>query len=157
MKTKKSTIANVQSSTVENNNVETKQIINADILKNINALNISNQISVSASKQSIFKKEFQTKNERTKCRNKLIREKSIMLDDKKIITYVGLIPTYLSNLSENKLEDSEKNLSEIKEICNKYYVAESNFQNVNDYVSSGRDAEILKIFSTFIEVQKSLK
>ena len=114
--------------------------VNTSILDKINALNISEKITEKGGKRSIFKKEFNNKSDRTKCRDKFIN-------------YVSL---YLLQLKHNKKEDAEKYLNLAKEISNKYYIAESNFQNANDYCTENMQEDKKGIIKLFIEIQKEL-
>ena len=121
-----------------NSTKEVQTNVNPSILDKINALNISDKITEKGGKRSIFKKEFNNKSDRTKCRDKFIN-------------YVSL---YLLQLKHNKKEDAEKYLNLAKEIASKYYVAESNFQNANDYCTENMQEEKKEIIKLFIEIQK---
>ena len=105
------------------------------LIDKINALQISEKVSAN---RSIFKKEFNNKNDRTRCRTQ----------------FQNAISLFLLNVSKGKNEIADEYLIKAKAIASKYYVAEDKFANATDYYVNGRDARTVELISTFIDAVK---
>lgn len=108
--------------------------INHDLLKSLGALGISNAIKSSGGK-SIFKKEFNNKQDRTKCRN----------------AFQSTLARMLMFTAHNKKDLADKELISLKEIANKYYIAGDSFKNVSDYCTDNMQADKKGLIKLFID------
>lgn len=109
------------------------------LLSALNAIGITDKLKSKGAK-SIFKKDFNNKSDRTKCRN----------------SFQNCIGLYLLNVAHNKKELSDKYLKDIKDIANKYYIAEISFANVSDYCTDNMDESKKELIKLFIANQKEL-
>lgn len=108
-----------------------------DLLKSLAALNISEKtVQKSSATRSIFKKDFNNKKDRTKCRNK----------------FINSIQLYLIFISKDNKEGAEKELALAKEIAKTYYSAEDNFKNYSDYCTENMDEQKKGTIKLFVEL-----
>lgn len=113
--------------------------INHDLLNALNALGISDTIKENGSK-SIFKKEFNNKADRTKCRN----------------SFQNAIALYLLHLAKNKLDLANDKLNEVKSIASKYYIAECAFKDKAQYCTDNMEDKKKELIAIFISSQQSV-
>lgn len=114
---------------------------NVELLQKLNAIGITENLKEKNSGKSIFKTEFNNKKDRTQCRTKFINA-------------VGL---YLLFTAKGNKDLADKNLIIASEIAEKYYVAETKFENVADYASANMEEnkrEQIKMFIDLITPKK---
>lgn len=109
--------------------------INHDLLKNLSALGIADKVIAQGGK-SIFKKDFNNKADRTKCRN----------------AFQSALARMLVHTAHNKKDLADKELINIKAIADKYYLAESTFKNVGDYCTDNMQADKKGLIKLFIDI-----
>lgn len=136
--------------------VKTEKKISASVLDKLNALKISESVKNSSERKSIFKPAYNDKQLRTKYRNMLIKTQKVEIEDGTKEIQKGLIPNFLLQIQKGKIEDAQKTLSQISEICKKVYIAEDSFKSAEDYFSGNRSVETQEILKTFIEVAQEL-
>lgn len=113
--------------------------IQHDMLKALSALGVKTEILSSGGK-SIFKKEFNNKTDRTKCRN----------------AFQSSLQRYLVHTAHNKKDLADKELLVLKGIADKYYLAESAFKNVSDYCTDNMQADKRSLIKMFIDIQNPI-
>jgi hypothetical protein len=124
-KAKQAIAQGAKASQTENKNVPAQtSSIPEDLLKALQGLNLQEKISERKGIKSIFKPEFQSKSERTRCREKMQRS-------------IDLINLFASRGETDKVK---KEYETLKSIAEKYYSAGSSFKNLEDY-SSGNMGE----------------
>jgi hypothetical protein len=111
-----------------------------DTLDALNATMISNDLKASADRKTIFKKEFNNKKDRTKCR----------------LAFQNAIGLYLSHIKHDKLDLAKDELEKINSIANHYYVAGNSFKSYSDYASNTMDELKIQMIKTFILVNADL-
>ena len=104
-----------------------------ELLNQLNAIGITDQLKSKGAK-SIFKKDFNNKADRTKCRN----------------AFQNSISLYLLHLAKDKKDLADAELIKIKGIAEKYYLAEISFKNVSDYATDNMDANKKGLIELFI-------
>lgn len=119
----------------ENVNALSKETLDAML-----ALNISESIKKNADRKSIFKKEFNNKADRTKCRTK----------------FLNAISLFLLHTSHAKADLAIESLQKAREIANIYYVAGSTFTNYLDYCSENMDDNKKNLIKMFCKVNVEL-
>lgn len=120
---------------------EEKKKLSAEMLDALTALNISEDIKQNADRKSIFKKEFNNKADRTKCRNKFLNSVSL----------------YLLHVQHNKEDKAIEQLALIKECANHYYIAGETFSKVEDYCSNTMDENKRNLIKMFININAQLQ
>lgn len=113
--------------------------VNNDLLNKLSAMNITDKIKKSSETRSVFKKEFNNKSDRTKCRTK----------------FLNAISLYLLNKAHNKIDLANAELSKAKDIAKQYYVAEDKFLVYSDYCTENLDADKKNAIKLFIEEIKA--
>lgn len=111
--------------------------VNTDLLNKLSAMNITDKLKKTSESRSVFKKEFNNKSDRTKCRTK----------------FIGAISMYLLHIAHNKIDLAKKELDVAIELANKYYVAESAFKNYTDYCTENMEQNKKDAIKLFCEMQ----
>ena len=110
--------------------------INKKMLDALNAIGITDKLK-SLGGKSIFKKEFNNKTDRTKCRNQ----------------FQNSISIYLLHVAHNKADLAKVEHAKIVAIADKYYIAESAFKNKSDYCTDNMDENKKELINMFIALQ----
>lgn len=105
-----------------------------DTLDMLNAINVSKDIVKSAERKTIFKKEFNNKKDRTKCRTK----------------FINAVELFILQLQKDKMEQALEYLEIVKSTAKHYYNAEDSFNNYLDYCSENMDENKKNVIKAFI-------
>lgn len=121
----------VQKSTIAKN-------VNAELLNKLTALSITENLKEKSAKKSIFKKEFNNKQDRTKCRS----------------MFLNAVQLFLLNTAHNKTELAKEQLNKIVECAKKYYLAEDKFLSASDYYTENLGEDKKGAIKLFIELMQ---
>lgn len=115
--------------------------INTDLLNQLTAVGITENVKLKNSKNQIFKKDINDKSKRQKVRTMLLNSISL----------------YLLHTAHNKVDLAKESLDKIIDVCKASYLAEDSFKAYNDYCTENMDENKKGAIKLFIEVyNKSL-
>lgn len=109
---------------------------NDALLLKLNAIGITDKLSAKGGK-SIFKKEFNNKTDRTKCRN----------------SFQNAIALYLMQSAKGKKDVASNHLKDAIAIADKYYIAGATFKNASDYCTDNMQSDKKELIKLFVEMQ----
>ena len=116
-----------------------KVIVSNEKLNALTALGITESIKEKSAKKTVFKAEFNNKQDRSKCRSLLL----------------NAVQLFLLHDAHNKADLALEQLNKIKEVCAKYYVAETTFKVYSDYCTENLDALKKEQLKAFINIFNS--
>lgn len=110
-----------------------------DLLSKMNAIGLTEKVKQASAQRSVFKKEFNNKSDRTKCRTKFFNA-------------IELCIIFLSKGNKEKAKEEYKKASEIAKM---YYSAEDKFNVYSDYCTENNEKkESVKLFIETISDKK---
>lgn len=89
----------------------------------MNAIGLTEKVKQASAQRSVFKKEFNNKSDRTKCRTK----------------FFNALEQTIIFLAHDKKDLAKEQFLKAKEVANKYYVAESSFKVYSDYCTENNE------------------
>jgi hypothetical protein len=118
-----------------------ENVLSQETLDTLLALNISETTVKNADRKTIFKKEFNNKKDRTKCRTK----------------FLNAVERFLLFTMHKKQEQALECLADAKSVAKHYYNAEDSFKNYLDYCSENMDEAKKNVLKAFIVTFQELR
>lgn len=110
-----------------------------DLLSKMNAIGLTEKVKQASAQRSVFKKEFNNKSDRTKCRTK----------------FFNALELTIIFLAKGNKDLAKAEYNKAKDLADKYYVAESAFKVYSDYCTENNEKkESVKLFIETINDKK---